>query len=131
MKWPLFILIPIIFQALDLMVFAQTQVQDIFGRSLNTHGITLVDWDGYMANPLIKFYLLPPTNAVLPGSATLTANGARLYFGTPSSVSASGPGTTPVAHQFHHACSGQSIDLSGPQQSGWKLHAHHYFHWRE
>src|SRR5271155_1781372 len=94
MRWPLFVLIPIIFQTQDLPVFAQTRVQDIFGRSLNTPGITLVDWDGYMANPLIKFYLLPPTNAVLPGSATLTANGARLYFGTPSSVSSNGPGTT-------------------------------------
>jgi len=73
---------------------AQTRVQDIFGRSLNTHGITLMDWDGYMANPLIKFYLLPPTNAVPPGSATLTADGARLYFGgTGSGVSTNGPST--------------------------------------
>jgi hypothetical protein len=94
MKWPLLVLMPIIFQAQDLTVTAQTRVQDIFGRSLNEQGITLVDWDGYMANPLIKFYLLPPTNAVLPGSVTLTANGARLYFGIPSSVSTSGPSTT-------------------------------------
>jgi hypothetical protein len=94
MRWLFFILIPIIILAQDLTVFAQTRVQDIFGRSINTHGITLVDWDGYMANPLIQFYLLPPTNAVLPGSATLTANGARLYFGTPSTVSTNGPSTT-------------------------------------
>jgi len=73
---------------------AQTRVQDIFGRSLNQRGITLVDWDGYMANPLIKSYLLPPTNAALPGSATLSANSARLYFGNPGSVSANGPATT-------------------------------------
>jgi len=89
-----YILILVIFQAENWTVSAQTQVQDIFGRSLNTNGITLVDWDGYMANPLIKFYLLPPTNAVLPGSATLTANGERLYFSTPSSVSTNGPSTT-------------------------------------
>ena len=94
MRWPLFVLIPIILQTRDLSVYAQTSVQDIFGRSLNTQGITLVDWDGYMANPLIKFYLLPPTNAVLPGSAKLTANGTRLYFGTPSKVSTDGPSTT-------------------------------------
>jgi hypothetical protein len=50
-----------------------------------------VDWDGYLANPLIKLYVFPPTNAVLPGSATLTADGARLYFDTASSVSAAGP----------------------------------------
>jgi hypothetical protein len=73
---------------------AQTRVQDIFGRSLNQHGITIVDWDGYMANPLIKFYLLPPTNATLPGSAALSADGARLYFDNLGSVSSNGPAVT-------------------------------------
>jgi len=74
---------------------AHTTVQDIFGRNLNQqHGITLVDWDGYMANPLLKFYILPPTNATLPGSATLTGNGSRLYFDSPSSISSSGPSKT-------------------------------------
>jgi hypothetical protein len=73
---------------------AQILVQDIFGRSLNQRGLTLVDWDGYMANPLIKFYLLPPLGAALPGSATLSANGARLYFNNPGTVSAHGPATT-------------------------------------
>src|SRR5437667_3162928 len=73
---------------------AQTTVQDIFGRSLNQHGITLVDWDGYMANPLLKFYVFAPTNSLLPGTATLTANAARLYFDTPGTVSTSGPSKT-------------------------------------
>src|ERR1017187_10784976 len=72
----------------------QTTVQDIFGRTLNQRGIALVDWDGYMANPLLTFYIFPPTNVVLPGSATLTANGARLYFDTPADVSAGGPSKT-------------------------------------
>lgn len=73
---------------------AQTRAHDIFGRSLNQQGVTLVDWEGYLACPLIKIYLLPPTNAALPGSTTLTANGARLYFDTPASVSGVGPGKT-------------------------------------
>ena len=73
---------------------AQTLVQDVFGRTLNQQGITLVDWDGYMANPLMTFYILPATNAVLPGSATLSADGARLYFDLPSTVSADGPTKT-------------------------------------
>jgi hypothetical protein len=72
-------------------VVAQTRVNDVFGRTLNKRGLTLVDWDGYMANPLIKFYLLPPTNAGLPGSAVLTASGVRLYFDSPGTVSAHGP----------------------------------------
>jgi hypothetical protein len=70
---------------------AQVGVQDIFGRSLNQHGITLVDWDGYMANPLIEVYLFAPTNAALPGSVMLSADGPRLYFDVPSTVSSNGP----------------------------------------
>ncbi len=84
----------VVVHALCFVATAQTGVQDIFGRSLNQRGITLVDWEGYLANPLIKFYVLPPTKAVLPGSATLTVTGARLYFDSPSNVSASGPGKT-------------------------------------
>lgn len=87
-------LILIFFLTALLNTRAQTIVQDIFGRPLNQHGITLVDWDGYMANPLLKIYVFPPTNAVLPGSATLSADGGRLYFDTPSSVSSTGPSKT-------------------------------------
>ncbi len=73
---------------------AQSVVQDVFGRNLNQQGITLIDWDGYMANPLLKFYILPPSNGSLPGTVTLTANGARLYFDTPANVSSNGPTKT-------------------------------------
>src|ERR1043166_1700356 len=88
---------------------AQTTVQDIFGRNLNQHGITLVDWDGYMATPLLKFFLLPPTNGVLPGTATRTASGVRLYFDTPSSVSTSGPSKT---ISFTNASTAVAVRLS-------------------
>jgi hypothetical protein len=81
----------LILAALSGAVDGQTLVQDVFGRALNQHGLTLVDWDGYMANPLIKFYVFPPTNAVLPGTAVLSVNGPRLYFDTPCTVSSSGP----------------------------------------
>lgn len=69
--------------------------EDIFGRSLLPRGLTLVDWDGYMANPLIQFEIIPAvTNLAFPASVTLTANGARLYFDSPSSVGAGGPDKT-------------------------------------
>ncbi len=73
---------------------AQIKIQDIFGRSLIEHGITLVDRDGYMANPLIKFRLVPPLDAALPGAFTLSANGGRLYFNNPCQPSANGPTST-------------------------------------
>ncbi len=66
-------------------------VEDIFGRDLKDHGLTLVDWDGYLANPAIKFFVLPPSDAAFPGSAVLSANNQRLYFDLPSTVGANGP----------------------------------------
>jgi hypothetical protein len=67
---------------------------------VNQHGITLVDWDGYIANPLIKIYLSPPTNSALPGSATISANGDRLYFKSSDSVSTNGPrANVPIYNQ--------------------------------
>jgi Putative Ig domain len=95
--------------ALPFGAAAQLAVQDVFGRSLNQHGITLVDWDGYMANPLIKVYLFAPTNAALPGLATLTANGDRLYFDLPSAVSPSGPSKTVT---ITNASVGMPVQLS-------------------
>ncbi len=80
-----------LYLASGLVGSAQTRVEDIFGRSLNQHGLTLVDRDGYLANPLIRFFILPPTNADFPGTASLTANGARLYFESPGNVSPAGP----------------------------------------
>ena len=68
-----------------LMVF------DLFGRTVNLHGIVLVDWDGYLANPAIKFYLLPPPDATFPAKAVVTANDPRLHFDLQSTTGADGP----------------------------------------
>jgi uncharacterized protein (TIGR03437 family) len=83
-------------------------VQDIFGRTLNQAGITLVDWDGYMANPAIKFQITAPPDAAFPASATLTANNQRLYFDLPSTIAASGPSKTV---QFPSASSKATVYL--------------------
>src|SRR5205809_350095 len=48
-------------QFLALTAPAQTVVQDIFGRLLNQHGITLVDWDGLMPNRQLRFFCLRQT----------------------------------------------------------------------
>jgi hypothetical protein len=69
-------------------------VQDIFGRRLNDYGLVLVDWEGYLANPAIKFFVIPPQNALFPASAVLTAGNDRLYFDLPSQAGAAGPAKT-------------------------------------
>jgi uncharacterized protein (TIGR03437 family) len=83
-------------------------VQDIFGRTLNQAGITLVDWDGYMANPAIRFQIIPPPDAAFPASALLSANDQRLYFDLPSLVGANGPTKT---IQFASASSKEVVYL--------------------
>ena len=69
-------------------------VRDIFGRDLTTRGITLVDWEGQVANPAIRIMIEPPSGASFPASATLSSTQPRLYFDLPSNVGASGPTKT-------------------------------------
>jgi hypothetical protein len=69
----------------------QPVLKDIFGRNLTGQTITLVDWEGYMANPAIKLTLEPPS---FPLSVTISANHPRLYFNTPSTAGINGPSKT-------------------------------------
>lgn len=66
-------------------------VQDLFGRTINTEGLTLVDWEGYLANPAIKFSLTPPPDATFPATAVVSSNETRLHFDLPSATGANGP----------------------------------------
>ena len=75
-------------------VHAQFNLTDKFNRNLAGNKITLVDWEGYMANPAIKLTLAPASGTTLPITATITANGPRLYFDMPSTVGATGPSKT-------------------------------------
>jgi hypothetical protein len=69
-------------------------VDDVFGRSLNNGELVLVDWEGYLANPAAQFFLRPPAETIYPATATLSANGDRLYFNLPSFVGENGPSKT-------------------------------------
>ena len=61
-------------------------VRDMFGREVNETGIVLVDWEGHIANPAIKY------SVELPGAtAILSSTEPRLYFNLPSLVGANGP----------------------------------------
>ncbi len=65
--------------------------EDIFGRNLNSRGMTLVDWEGQIANPAIKFFVRPPSDATFPASAVISSTQPRLYFDLPSMATATGP----------------------------------------
>ena len=67
-------------------------VRDVFGREVNETGIVLVDWEGHIANPLMKY------SVELPGaSAILSSTEPRLYFGFPGLAGADGPTRTLVS----------------------------------
>jgi len=69
-------------------------VEDIFGRRLNEHGLTLVDWEGPIANPAIKVFVVPPEGAAFPARAMLTSTQPRAYFNLPSKIGPRGPSKT-------------------------------------
>jgi Putative Ig domain len=70
---------------------AEMTVEDIFGRDLTKHGLILVDWEGPLANPAIRFYITPPADVALPARATLSSDSPRLYFDRPSTIGPHGP----------------------------------------
>lgn len=66
-------------------------VEDLFHRDLGAYGIVVPDWEGYMANPAIEFFIAPPDGAMLPVTVSLAANDPRLYFDLPSTGGPQGP----------------------------------------
>jgi hypothetical protein len=70
---------------------AEIVVEDIFGRRVNENGLTLVDWEGPIANPAIKFYVVPPRGAYFPARLLITSKEPRAYFNLPSELGATGP----------------------------------------
>ena len=68
--------------------------EDIFARRLNERGMTLVDWEGQIANPAIKIFVRPPSDATFPATAVVSSTQPRLYFDLPSQATATGPSKT-------------------------------------
>lgn len=70
---------------------------DRFDRSLRERGVTLVDWEGYMANPAIELAVVPSEDTHphrFPMRVELRADGRDLMFNLSSTVSLQGPAKT-------------------------------------
>ena len=65
-------------------------VADRFGRAVNGTGITLVDWEGYIANPAMKYTVKAPSG-VTTTRVILSSSASRVYFNLPSWNGAEGP----------------------------------------
>ena len=67
------------------------ELADRWSRSLEGQSITLLDWEGQIANPTARLFLRAPATGNFPIAVELTANHGRLYFDLPSTVTSNGP----------------------------------------
>ena len=66
-------------------------IRDEFGPFAGAQGITLVDWEGYMANPALQHSLSAPEGFAFPVKVTLRSSEPRIYFNMPTGTGLSGP----------------------------------------
>ena len=50
----------------------------------------LVDWEGYIANPAMKYFINPPIDSSFPTTARISVTEPRIYFDLPSEVGDTG-----------------------------------------
>lgn len=116
---------------------AQTLVlRDRFDRDVTHHGVALVDWEGFIANPAVRLKLQGFEGAAYPIAVTLSCSECRINFNMPSTVGADGPtkvitlenAGTPSPFQMaifpdrdgadeQHALLVESVDAIGRKQS--------------
>ncbi len=53
---------------------------DGFCRDVTSAGVTLVDWDGFLANPAVSITVTPPKGLTYPTTLSITTDEARIYF---------------------------------------------------
>lgn len=69
--------------ALALLLLQQTAtigLQDVFGRDALKSGITLVDWEGQIANPAATVTIVPGPKLYLPARVQISATSPRILF---------------------------------------------------
>ncbi len=59
--------------------------------SQKQEGVKILDWDGFLANPVSTVRVYLPDDVKLPATLIATANNPRIYFDMPSTIDAAGP----------------------------------------
>ena len=67
------------------------EVRDIFDRIVNETGLVLVDWEGHIANPAMRYVVKPPKGSKFPMRVDLSSTEPRMYFNLPSHTGPDGP----------------------------------------
>ena len=68
------------------------RVLDAFGRDVTQRGITLLDWEGQIANPAIKLSLQLPKSLTFPAQVYLSGTSSRIHFDRSDSEDRTGIG---------------------------------------
>ncbi|MBX2816804.1 MAG: T9SS type A sorting domain-containing protein [Saprospiraceae bacterium] len=76
--------------------FKGLQIVDIFGRDVTHEGISLVDWEGPVRNPAMKYSLLTTDSIAFPLSVQLSTTEENTSFNLPSTISQKGAAKTIV-----------------------------------
>jgi hypothetical protein len=66
-------------------------VRNIFGTDVTNSGMTLVDWEGPIMNPALKYYLAGSEALVYPLEVRVSTKIEQTYFDLPSTTSKNGP----------------------------------------
>jgi len=75
----------------DLPSAAAIRIIDKFGRDVTDPGMTLVDWEGPVRNPAMKYLLQGNDSLSYPLSIALSTSEENTSFGLPSTISPNGP----------------------------------------
>ena len=73
------------------MALGPMEFRDNRNRRINEQGLTIVDWEGEIANPVATVTVVPPSDATFPARIYLSMAQPRQYFDMPSTTGASGP----------------------------------------
>ena len=82
-------------------------VRDVFGRVVNETGIVLVDWEGYIANPAMRYFIEMPAGTRFPTQAVLSSGESRMYFDRDSAIGKNG--STKVLELAHSSSDGEFL----------------------
>ena len=69
-------------------------LKDIFGREVSQTGLTLVDWEGPIRNPAMKYFIKGDNALSYPVSISLSTAEENTSFNLPSTISSTGPTKT-------------------------------------
>lgn len=75
----------------DLQQSNSLRIINLFGEDITEKGITLVDWEGPVRNPAMKYYIQGDDELTYPLNVQLSSKEERAAFNLPSTISKNGP----------------------------------------